>query len=320
MASRAKPTARTDKNGKGQAKGTRRRAGAPEEGRAVKRGVPATRRRADAPLAIEQKKPPAARISQIQVLDRAVRLLEILSRADGLTLSELAEEAKLAPSSAHRILSSLESHELVRQIGKRGHWLIGVNALRIGSAYLRHRGLAEIARGVMRRLMEETGESVNLAVEDEKGVVFVSEVESRHPIRAFHRPGARAALHASGVGKALLAARPAAERARRLKRLELERFTPNTIVDSEQLLEELRRIRARGWALDDEERTLGMRCVAAPIYNEFGEAVAAISLSGPSVRLGHDKLSRLALLVRQAAQQITRGLGGKAPGRDQEDY
>ncbi len=130
----------------------------------------------------------------------------------------------------------------------------------------------------MRDLTSETGETTNLAIADGAQVVFLSQVETHEPIRAFFRPGTRGPIHASGIGKALLAYFPP-ERVERLIQAEgLERFTAHTITAREALMSELAAIRAQGWAMDDEERTEGMRCIAAPIFNEYREAIAGVSI------------------------------------------
>jgi IclR family acetate operon transcriptional repressor len=122
-------------------------------------------------------------------------------------------------------------------------------------------------------------------------------------------------MHASGVGKALLAQMPD-ERVRAvLHRRGLTRFTAHTLTTAADLFRDLAAIRVRGWAIDDEERTLGMRCVAAPIFNEYGEAIAGVSLSGPTVRVTPERAAELGPLVKRAAANITASIGGLPPSR-----
>lgn len=252
--------------------------------------------------------------SSVQSLDRALGLLELIAQEDGLMLTELAQRAGVPPSTAHRILTTLEAHNYVHHEEERGLWLIGVRAFEVGSSFLRNRKLAATGRAIMRALMQECGESVNLAIEDDGSIVFVSQIESHHPIRAFHRPGSRGAIHASGVGKALLAALSPGEVRRILHKTGLEKFTGKTLVDPEQLFAELEATAARGWAIDDEEATPGMRCIAAPIYNEHGEAFAGVSVSGPTVRISDERVGELGPMVKRAAEEITRSIGGQPPG------
>ncbi len=192
-------------------------------------------------------------------------------------------------------------------------WAVGPEAFRIGSAFLARTSLVEQARGAMRELMEATGETANLAIADGAEVVFLSQVESREPIRAFFRLGSRGPIHASGIGKALLAFFSESRRERALAAATLASFTPATIVDAGRLRAELAETRARGWAIDDEERATGMRCIAAPIFNEHREAVAGVSISGPSARLPRDAAPALGARVREAADRVTRAIGGTPP-------
>lgn len=262
-------------------------------------------------------RPPTLRNNQpagsVQSLDRALALMEVIAREDGLTLTDLAQRAGVPPSTAHRILATLQSHDYVAHDEERGLWLIGVRAFEVGSSFLRNRKLSETGRAIMRELMEECGETVNLAIEDEGSIVFISQAESHLAIRAFHRPGSRGAIHASGVGKALLAALPDDKVRRILHKTGLEEFTPKTLTDPDSLFEELKASRERGWTVDNEERTTGMRCVAAAIYNEHGEAFAGVSISGPTVRMTDERLGELGPKVRRAARDITKSIGGRAP-------
>lgn len=252
----------------------------------------------------------------VQALDRGLSLLEILAEEDGLTLSELSRRSGVSASTVHRILLTLESRAYVQHDMERGLWLVGVGAFKTGSAFLRNRRVANMGRATMHALMEASGETVNLGIEDNGEVVFISQVESHDTLRAFFRAGSRGAMHASGVGKALLAELPE-HRVRQICAFRrLERFTEHTITDLGALLQELAEGRRNGWALDDEERSLGMRCVAAPIFNEHAEAIAGVSVSGPTVRVTPRKLDDFGPMVRRAADEITRSIGGRLPGRD----
>ncbi len=252
----------------------------------------------------------------IQALDRALNLLEHIAAEDGLLLTDVAARAGVAPSTAHRILTTLEAHDYVVHDEEHGFWLIGVKAFDVGSSFLRNRKLAEMGRAIMRDLMETCGESVHLSIEDNGAIVFVSQIESHHAIRAFHRPGSRGAIHASGAGKALLATLGDDAVRKVLHKTGLQRFTDKTLDSPEKLFAELEVIRARGWAVDNEERTTGMRCVAATIFDEYGEAIAGLSISGPTVRLTDERLGELGPMVKRTAEEITRSIGGHPPTRD----
>lgn len=246
----------------------------------------------------------------IQALERGLVVLKTLARENGQTLSELSLRIGLPVSTLHRVLQTLEAHRFVRFDEPSQTWNVGVEAFRTGSRFLRQTNLLESGREAMRQLMEETGETANMAIRDRTEVVFIAQVETHQPIRAFFRPGSRGALHASGIGKALLAAMPRPEAERLLGRTGLERFTAKTLDSTETLFADLRATAERGWAVDDEERYIGMRCVAATIYDSLGEPVAGISVSGPTARLDAAAMASLGPLVLRAARTVSESIGG----------
>ncbi len=251
----------------------------------------------------------------VQSLDRALGLLTLVASRDGITLSEIAELAELPASTVHRILSTLEAHRFMRQDPDAGHWTIGVGAYSVGQAFVRTRRLEALSRPAMWQLMEATGETVNLGVLEGHEAVFLGQVESPAPIRAYFRPGRRGPAYASGIGKALLA-EAGDEVVRRLyAKRKITSFTAATLSELDSLLRALKETRARGWAIDDEEHTLGMRCIAAPIFDEEQVAIAAVSISGPTLRVTEERITELADRVSAAAEQITKAIGGVGPER-----
>jgi IclR family acetate operon transcriptional repressor len=260
----------------------------------------------------------AAQGGQVQSLDRALSILERLADADGMTLTDLAQSVGLAPSTTHRLLTTLQQRRFADFDEEYGVWVIGVSAFNVGNAFLRNRRIITLGRPVMRRLMEDVGETVNLAVEDKDELVYVTQFESHAPMRAFFRPGRRAPMHASAIGKAMLAERDDTTLTDYLHKKGMPRFTEKTIVDPAALRHELAQVRERGWAVDDEEHTVGMRCVAATIHNEHGEVIAGVSLSGPSVRVTQGRLGELGARVVQAANEITVQIGGTVPRHRRE--
>jgi IclR family acetate operon transcriptional repressor len=248
--------------------------------------------------------------SAVQSLDRGLRILAVVAEADGLSLSEIAARSGIAASTAYRMLVTLESHGMVEFEKGEQLWSIGVAAYRTGAAFLRRRKLADRARGIMQSLMEKTGETANLGLAEDDCVVFVSQVETHHPIRAFFRPGTRSPFHASGIGKAVLA-HLAPERVTTIIRgTGLEAFTEKTRASAPALVQDLAEIRTRGWSVDDEERHAGMRCVASAIFNEFGEPIGGISVSGPTARVTNERAAMLGPIVQNAATELTDLIGG----------
>ena len=252
---------------------------------------------------------PAAQ-NTIKSLDRAMQIFEHLSDHSGRALTTLAQELDQAPATVYRVLITLESRGLVEFDKSEQLWHIGPRAFVIGAKFLKRTSLVERARPIMRRLMDETGETANLGVVRETSVLFVSQVETQESIRAFFPPGTLSPLHASGIGKALLAEMPDDRLARIIRIGGLEWFTDNTLTDIESLAADLAATRARGHSIDDEEKNPGMRCIAAPVFDLYGEATAGISVSGPTSRMGRDKTAEIASAVMQAAADLTTAIGG----------
>jgi IclR family acetate operon transcriptional repressor len=192
-------------------------------------------------------------------------------------------------------------------------WLVGVQAFRVGSAFVRSRDLVTIARPYMRRLMEQSGETVNLAIADRGEVIYIAQVETQKMMRAIAGPGGRAPMHCSGVGKALLAAADAAAADKLMATLKLHRETANTLITVQDLRRDLDRIRAHGYAVDNEENGVGLRCVAAVVHDEHASPLAALSVSGPTARITEQRIPLLGKAVAGIAAEITAEIGGRRP-------
>lgn len=250
----------------------------------------------------------------VQALDRALGLLEILAAHPALTLSELAGRSGQAVATVYRALVTLEARGMVEMEGPGQVWHIGSGAFRIGTAFLRHTKVVERARAPMDALMRDTGETANLGIEVDDEVLFLAQVETHEAIRAFFPPGTKGPMHVSGIGKALLAWTDPARVKAIIARRGLTSFTAHSLSTQEALLKDLAATQARGFAIDDQERAEGMRCVAAPIFNAHGEPVAGISVSGPTFRLSLSHAEAVGTRVRAAADHVTEAVGGRKPG------
>lgn len=255
----------------------------------------------------------------LQSLDRALGLMSLIARTESATLSDLARDSGVPTATTHRILSTLQSHNYVSFDDERQEWRIGLEAYRTGLSFLSRNSVSEVGRPVMRRLMRDTGETANLAVPDGAEVVFVGQVETPNPIRAFFPPGTRTSMHASGIGKAILATLPDDQCNGLFAQMGFEGYTGNTLTNADTLGADLERIRARGWSHDREERFYGMSCIGAAIFDEMGEACAGISVSGPTARLAPDRAWDLGAQVLAAAREITELSGGLWPERGAKD-
>jgi IclR family acetate operon transcriptional repressor len=246
----------------------------------------------------------------IKSLDRALEVLVKLGEMQGATLSEISSELAESPATVYRILVTFQGRGFVDFDERDQVWNIGPASFITGSHFLRRTSLVERARPIMRHLMEATGETANLGIERDGKVLFLGQVETHATIRAFFPPGTEGAMHSSGIGKALLSRMDDTRQRQVLAAGKLEQFTPHTLTDPEAMIADLRSARARGYAFDGEERNIGMRCIAAPVFNVYGEAVAGISVSGPTARITDDRIDALARDVIEAAQRLTTAIGG----------
>jgi len=247
--------------------------------------------------------------SNIQALSRALDVLEALAAHEGMTLTGLSSYLEQSTATMHRVLTTLERRQYVECAPERQEWFVGPEAFKLGSAFLRRTNIVERSRSVMRDLMTLTGETSNLGICRDGHVLFVSQVETHETIRAFFPPGTSSPLHASGIGKALLSSFDDDRLEAFIKTTRFNLFTDKTISNADQLRKAVKQIRQRGYSVDDEERTIGMRCVAASILDSYGEAVAGISISGPTVRMPDTKVREIGKLLIEAAREVSKRLG-----------
>lgn len=249
----------------------------------------------------------------LQSLDRALSVLVAVSRANRATLTDLSLSLGIPTATTHRILTTLQKHGFVAFNEENQVWSIGIEAYRTGASFMNHMSLTEVSRPVMRQLMEKTGETANLAIPDGAEVVFIGQVETQNPIRAFFARGTRTSMHASGTGKAILSQMPRDEVRKLLMTSGLTAFTDNTHTTPADLFADLDLTRARGYSFDSEERYIGMSCIGSVIFDEHEEPCGGVSISGPSTRFDALRVPELGATVAEAARDITYLIGGKFP-------
>jgi IclR family acetate operon transcriptional repressor len=250
----------------------------------------------------------------VQVIDRAFDILELLATAgDAVSLSHIHERVNLAPSTTHRILTMLVTRGYAVQNSTTRLYSPGPKLLEMAARASTNAvfNVQIVARAFLRDLVTATGETTNLAFPQREGVVYIDQVESGHVVRMFTEVGHQAPFYCTAVGKAMLSAFPAQQGEAYLAAVDLRPFTANTIIDRRQLAAEIARARLRGYAVDDEEREPGVRCVAAPILDHRGRCVAGISISGPASRVRADRLDALGGQVRDAARRCSLQLGAR---------
>jgi IclR family transcriptional regulator, acetate operon repressor len=250
----------------------------------------------------------------VQSVDRAMAILDVLGEdEEGYRLRDLAIRTGLSPSTVHRLLTTLERRRFVEFDQTEGAWHVGRQVFSIGSAFVRRRNFVAPALPFLKRLRDLTHETANLGVADDGEVVVLTQVESREIMRAITRVGGRAPMATSGLGKAILATYSEADVAAIIRRHGMKRLTPNSVIRAGELRERLSQVQRDGYALDDEEYLAGLRCVAAVVYNDQAEALAAISVSGLASRVDRERLPALGKLVCDVARELTLALGGRLP-------
>lgn len=248
----------------------------------------------------------AAGSGGVQSLERAFGLLEHLADAGGVTgLSDLAASSGLPLPTIHRLMRTLVTCGYVRQQPDR-QYALGPRLIRLGEAAARP--LATWARPQLARLVAETGETANMALLDGDEVVYVAQVPSKHAVRMFTEVGRRVLPHSTGVGKALLAHRPEGEVRALLARTGMPAATERTLTTPDAFLDALAAVRKAGYAVDDNEQEVGVRCVAVAVPDS--PTPAALSVSGPAGRVTEAATATIAPLLKEVARDLSAALAG----------
>lgn len=241
----------------------------------------------------------------VQAVDRAVSLLQLLSQQGQARVTELAAELNIHKSTASRLLATLARRGMVEQSGNGGSYRLGPGAAQLAHNAPPDVDLRTLSRPACERLAEQTGETVNLAIHDGQGVVSIDQVMGSSAVVVANWVDRRTPTHATAAGKLLLAFMGDDER-ETLLAAPLERYTPHTIVDLSELRAQLCETRKRGYATALEEEELGLTAVSAPIYTRDGTVAAALTVSGPSARLGPEAIRELTAKTMHAADAISK--------------
>ena len=249
---------------------------------------------------------------RVKSASRVLDLLEIVSAHEaGLSFTTLQQLTAFPKSSLHALLGVLTARGYLDLDETSRLYTLGVKVWQNGQSYLKSRDLVREARPVMDAIANAINETVQLARLDGSENVYLAKVDSTHPLRLQSEVGARLSAHATGLGKALLACLPDDEVRARFGDKPLPRMTPGTIVTMAELTQELHRIRHWGFAVDDQEYTPGLFCIAVPIRDHRGQAIAAISVSVPLLRLELRLLAPALARLAAGSLEITRRLGGR---------
>jgi IclR family KDG regulon transcriptional repressor len=252
----------------------------------------------------------------VQTIERTSLILDTLGQSpQGISIRDLSEKIKLPKGTTHRLISSLTYFGYARQDSKTRNYFLGLKLVELGNLLLNQLDLRKEAEPFLYNLAERTKETVHMVFLDRDEIVYIDKVELDHNpsgLRMASRIGLRNPAHSCAVGKVLLSHLPEEELNRIIKQKGLVKRTENTITDLSQLKEHLKSVRSQGYAIDDEENERGIRCIAAPIYNEAGKAVAAVSISGPAFRVTKKMVQEtLKKEVMETASKISQRLGFK---------
>jgi DNA-binding IclR family transcriptional regulator len=243
----------------------------------------------------------------VQSVDRALCILGILARLGPAGVTEIAAELGVHKSTAFRLVTTLETHELVEQTEDRGKYRLGMGLVRLAGASTARLDVVQEARPVCRRLASLCGETVNVAVLSDRSALYLDQVAGASALQSHNWVGQHIPLHATSNGKVLLSGLDRTEVDRRVE--SLPAYTGRTITNRRALHRELAAVRERGYALATDELELGLTAVAAPVRSAHGDVVASMSISGPTFRLDDDRLAELVPVLVAAADEVSTRLG-----------
>ena len=264
-----------------------------------------------APPADGAPRAPRAARDLVQSLVRALELLEILS-VRACRLTDLAQRAKLPASTTHRLLTTMEQKRFVSFDREENLWSVSSHCYAIGSGFLRREALFTQAAPLLNHLASQVGAAANLGILEGSRLIIVRQAVGcdRAPVQP---PGATLPLHATAMGKVLLAESDARLPLRGLLSGPLARLTNRTICDPAALARELKQIKMRGIAMDDEESLTGRRCLAAPVRDDLGQCVAAISVTSTPGQMTDDSIERLRATLTAMVGQVSRTISTYEP-------
>jgi DNA-binding IclR family transcriptional regulator len=243
-------------------------------------------------------------------LIKSMEILELLVKAGEMGVSNISREKKLNRSNVHRILATFEFLGYVEKNSNNKKYGPSLRLFELGSLIIQRNGLIKVAHPFLERLGSKFGETINLAVLDKGEIIYIFKVESLEALRMDLAIGRRVPAYCTALGKVLLAGLSEEEFNNYIKQTRFNKKTQNTL-SKEGLRKQVAEISERGFAIDDEELYLGIRCIAVPIRNHLGKIIAAISVAGPSTRMTLEKLDSAKKPIADTALKISKQLGFK---------
>lgn len=245
----------------------------------------------------------------MQVLDRTIAVLQAVADADAdLAAAEIARQLRLHKSTVHRLLAVLEHYRLIKR-GPEGTYRLGTRLIELGECSMARLKLDEHARPFLRTLVSQIGEGAHVTILTGTEMLSIASVEGRWSLQSLTKTGQRTQVHCTAAGKAVLAFLSDDVCDDLISRLKLTRNTRRTLVKPSAIKLELMRVRAAGYAIDDEEFEEGLRCVSAPVFDHRGHVIGSISTAAPVFRLRKEDVPGVARLVMAAARGLSEDLG-----------
>lgn len=246
----------------------------------------------------------------VQSVDRALHILTLIStKKEGYGVTEISNKIDLNKTSVYRMLSTLVRHGLVEQDAETEKYKLGYKVLELSSTLLESIDLRAEAKAYLKELSRFTNEVIHLVVYNRGEIVYIEKLEGNETLRTHSKVGARAPVHCTSLGKAILAFLPASEVIKVIERKGLSKHTDKTITDKEVLINQLAAIREQGYAAEFEENEPGINCIAAPIFDYSGKVVAAVSISGPAMRMTSETMNELKDNLMDIGKKISTRLG-----------
>jgi IclR family transcriptional regulator, KDG regulon repressor len=247
----------------------------------------------------------------IQAVSHALDLLEQFhDDVDELGVTELSKRLKLHKNNVFRLLATLESRGYIEQNKATENYRLGLKALELGQTFIKQMGLLRQAKPILEQMVEESNETSYVAIYKENHIVYLDVVETNLTVRVVSRVGSRLPAYCTASGKVHMACMTDEELDELITKMDFVQHTSTTISSPETMRAELAKVREQGYALDDEEMDLGVRCIAAPIRDYTRRIVGAISISGPTMRVSNARIeSELVPLVLKASEELSTRLG-----------
>lgn len=249
-------------------------------------------------------------VELVQSVDRTLSILELISDYnEGLGITDISEKVGLHKSTVHRLLGTLIYKGYVVQDVNTNKYRLTLKLFELGNKRIGDMDILDASKIYTEALMESINEVVHVVIRDNDDIIYIDKVEADNNIRMASKVGRRSPLYSTSVGKAILAYLDEGEVQRIWNNSKIEKLTEKTITDYDVFLQELSKIKKLGYAEDDEENELGVRCIGAPVFNFRGEVEGAISISGPTFRVTKEKIDEIAKEVIKYAHLISKELG-----------